>query len=124
MTDRKPVRNIEFYSKNKFEKLVHLVGFIIRVQHSIISTVLQGDCSRNCDLILSTARKLLVHDIHISSEEHTQHPIQCVMGVHSMGTKQARYKADHTRQRKAGTCCHRNAEGQKWCQLTLQHGSF
>jgi len=29
--DRKPVRNaLELYFKNKFEKLVHLVGFIIR----------------------------------------------------------------------------------------------
>jgi len=26
-------KHIEFYSKNKFEKLVHLVGFIIRVYH-------------------------------------------------------------------------------------------
>ena len=25
--------HVEFYSKNKFEKLVHLVGFIIRVYH-------------------------------------------------------------------------------------------
>jgi len=25
--------NVEFYSKNKFEKLVHLVGFIIRIYH-------------------------------------------------------------------------------------------
>ena len=24
-------KNVEFYSKNKFEKLVHLVGFIIRI---------------------------------------------------------------------------------------------
>jgi len=24
---------VEFYSKNKFEKLVHLVGFIIRIYH-------------------------------------------------------------------------------------------
>jgi len=24
---------MEFYSKNKFEKLVHLVGFIIRLYH-------------------------------------------------------------------------------------------
>jgi hypothetical protein len=30
MMDRGTVRNIEFHSKNKFEKLVHLVGFIIR----------------------------------------------------------------------------------------------
>ena len=26
-------KHAEFYSKNKFEKLVHLVGFIIRVYH-------------------------------------------------------------------------------------------
>ena len=25
---------MEFYSKNKFEKLVHLVGFIIRIYHN------------------------------------------------------------------------------------------
>jgi len=25
--------NVEFYFKNKFEKLVHLVGFIIRIYH-------------------------------------------------------------------------------------------
>jgi len=26
-------KHIEFYSKNKFEKLVHLVGFIVRIYH-------------------------------------------------------------------------------------------
>ena len=26
-------KHIEFYSKNKFEKLVNLVGFIIRIYH-------------------------------------------------------------------------------------------
>ena len=26
-------KSVEFYSKNKFEKLVHLVGFIIRIYH-------------------------------------------------------------------------------------------
>ena len=30
---RKCLKHIEFYSKNKFEKLVHLVGFIIRIYH-------------------------------------------------------------------------------------------
>ena len=33
MMDRGIVRNTWFYSKNKFEKLVHLVGFIIRIYH-------------------------------------------------------------------------------------------
>ena len=26
-------KHVKFYSKNKFEKLVHLVGFIIRIYH-------------------------------------------------------------------------------------------
>ena len=26
-------KHVQFYSKNKFEKLVHLVGFIIRIYH-------------------------------------------------------------------------------------------
>ena len=26
-------KHVEFYSKNKFQKLVHLVGFIIRIYH-------------------------------------------------------------------------------------------
>ena len=26
-------KRVEFYSKNKFEKLVHLVGFVIRIYH-------------------------------------------------------------------------------------------
>ena len=33
--------NVEYYSKNKFEKLVHLVGFIIRVYHDARSAELQ-----------------------------------------------------------------------------------
>ena len=35
-------KNVEFYSKNKFEKLVHLVGFIIRTiskVHTLIRSV-------------------------------------------------------------------------------------
>ena len=27
------VKNVEFYSKNKFEKLVHSVGFIVRIYY-------------------------------------------------------------------------------------------
>jgi len=27
------LKHVEFYSKNKFEKLVYLVGFIIRIYH-------------------------------------------------------------------------------------------
>ena len=34
-------RHVELYSKNKFEKLVHLVGFIIRIYHDARSSELQ-----------------------------------------------------------------------------------
>jgi len=34
---------VEFYSKNKFEKLVHLVGFIIRIYHDARSPERQID---------------------------------------------------------------------------------
>jgi len=31
-------KHVEFHSKNKFEKLVHLVGFIIRIYHDARSS--------------------------------------------------------------------------------------
>ena len=34
-------KHVEFYSKNKFEKLVHPVGFIIRIYHDARSPELQ-----------------------------------------------------------------------------------
>jgi hypothetical protein len=34
-------KHVEFYSKNKFEKLVHLVGFIIRICHDARSSECQ-----------------------------------------------------------------------------------
>jgi hypothetical protein len=39
-------KHVEFYSKNKFEKLVHLVGFIIRIYHDARSSEFQngGHC--------------------------------------------------------------------------------
>jgi len=42
MMDRKSVRkHVEFYSKNKFEKLLHLFGFIIRIYHAARSSECQ-----------------------------------------------------------------------------------
>jgi len=35
-------KHVEFYSKNKFEKSVHLVGFIIRIHHAARSPVRQN----------------------------------------------------------------------------------
>jgi len=36
-------KHVEFYSKNKFEKLVHLVGFIIRMYHDARSAERQSE---------------------------------------------------------------------------------
>jgi len=56
MMDRKPARKHgEFYSKNKFEKLVHLVGFIIGIYHDARSSeckILQNLFSSCMDLYL------------------------------------------------------------------------
>jgi len=37
MMDRTCPKHVEFYSKNKFEKSVHLIGFIIRIYHDVRS---------------------------------------------------------------------------------------
>ena len=45
--------NVEFYSKNKFEKLVHLVGFIVRkyglCETSEVHISLLTACEKNQD---------------------------------------------------------------------------
>jgi len=43
------LKHVEFYSKNKFEKLVHLVGFIIRIYHNAWSSEcqMQHTCKGN-----------------------------------------------------------------------------
>jgi len=35
-------KHVEFYSKNKFEKLVHLVGFIVGIYHDARSSKRQN----------------------------------------------------------------------------------
>jgi hypothetical protein len=39
---RNYLKHVEFYTKNKFEKLVHLVGFIIRIYHNARSSECQS----------------------------------------------------------------------------------
>jgi len=39
-------KHVEFYSKNKFEKLVHLVGFVITIYHDARSSVCQNFIKR------------------------------------------------------------------------------
>jgi len=42
ITQRNCPKHVEFYSKNKYEKLVHLVGFIIRIQGHFYILVEKG----------------------------------------------------------------------------------
>ena len=52
-------KHVEFYFKNKFEKLVHLVGFIIRIYHDSRSPERQISAEfvtrANCEYIICTA---------------------------------------------------------------------
>jgi hypothetical protein len=52
MMNRGTVRNVEFHSKNKFEKLVHLVGFIIGIYHDARSHERQIGQSVVCVAVL------------------------------------------------------------------------
>ena len=59
-------KHVEFYSKNKFEKSVHLFGFIIRIFHDARSPECQSpqpvaswDCSRIQEDLNSLTLKLL-----------------------------------------------------------------
>jgi len=56
-------KHVEFYSKNKFEKLVHLVGFIIRICHDARSpeqrhSILYSVNAVTTDLSPSSERQL------------------------------------------------------------------
>jgi len=63
--ERGTVRNVEFYSKNKFEKLVHLVGFIIRIYHDAPSPERQNvNITCECLLELHTLRSQSKHDFY------------------------------------------------------------
>jgi len=41
MGQKTHLKHVEFYSKNKFEKLVHLIGFIVRIYHDVRSSECQ-----------------------------------------------------------------------------------
>ena len=48
MMDRKLFETCRVYSKNKFDKLVHLIGFIIRIYHDVPSPERQ-----NCKVLFT-----------------------------------------------------------------------
>ena len=63
-------KHVEFYSKNKFEKLVHLVCFIVRMQQSIKMRILvqifkniQLCCLRLEQLAVCCKRSELASDV-------------------------------------------------------------
>jgi len=54
-------KHVEFYSKNKFEKSVHLFGFIIRIYHDARSPERQIHVSFcQCELVDSPASSISV----------------------------------------------------------------
>ena len=62
-------KHVEFYSKNKFEKLVHLVGFIIRIYHDarsteghILSSHRTFDCRRLQTALFKNNNRHLIDD--------------------------------------------------------------
>jgi hypothetical protein len=68
MMDRGTVRNfVEFYSKNRFEKVVHLVGFITGTDHSLLHIVW-----RQLDRISSVAQECVLPVL--SLERHPSSP--------------------------------------------------
>jgi len=55
-------KHVEFYSKNKFEKLVYLVGFIIRIYHDARSP------GRQNLRIVSVLTEIIIHDLQNTKE--------------------------------------------------------
>jgi hypothetical protein len=58
-------KHVEFHSKNKFEKLVHLVGFIIRIYHDARSHERQIQNCVFCDKVFSHLSGCVKHHITI-----------------------------------------------------------
>jgi hypothetical protein len=55
---RNCLKHVEFYSKNKFEKLVHIVGFIIRTYYDARSP------ERQMSIKLLELIKFSIADVH------------------------------------------------------------
>jgi len=65
MMDRGTVQNMDnFISKNKFEKLVHLVGFIIRIYHDSRSSECQIElCTENVTFHCVISRQRILYHL-------------------------------------------------------------
>ena len=74
-------KHVEFYSKNKFEKLVHLVGFIIGIYHDARSlerqhrpTALYSDYHMGYDAVL-----------HLAAVRNFRRNLACVLNAQDGG---------------------------------------
>jgi len=65
---RKCPKHVELHSKNKFEKLVHLVGFVIRLYHGARSSERQiCRYSQYCTYIPCTMGSHITHRVYINN---------------------------------------------------------
>jgi len=67
-------KTLLFYSKNKFEKLVHLVGFIIRIYHDARSPerlTSQDCCLSSCSMLCSLKYEGHIVDHKVTLEKLT-----------------------------------------------------
>ena len=85
-------KHVELYSKNKFEKLVHIVGFIIRIRHDARSPECQIrqinplKAKINLNYIKDAVRTLLTtHASSMNSQEKKR--IRNYKSVHKIHTK-------------------------------------
>ena len=88
-------KHVEFYSKNKFEKSVHLVGFIIRIFHDARSPERQNNI------------------INISTSLFYNQCISCTMGSHSTWyalTVPHLWMPTWRWSNKTETCCHNKVQ--------------
>jgi len=67
---RSCLKHVEFYSKNKFEKLIHLDGFIIRIYHDARSP----ECQINGKSLLIMKEALCESNLNFVKDV----PMMCV----------------------------------------------
>ena len=72
-------KQVEFYSKNKLEKLVHLVGFIIRIYHDAWSPERQSrdTVTHLLLLVTTTSSSSILKSLHFTQTLYLHFPHDC-----------------------------------------------
>jgi len=72
---RNCLKHVEFYSKNKFEKLMHLVGFYYKIYHDARSSECQGHkwLYKKYQYAILTQNKSIKNNLHILAKPHKEH---------------------------------------------------